>query len=192
MTRTYSACLSKIPNRGVPPTEFLDQILDTIISLPDDVFAPNDNQDIYSLMYPRLGPENGDPWTDLVNRRAAMLEILRVDAGFESSWNWNEGADTTAGPETPEQQETGAWQVSADSLGSDSSLSDCLDRLAGAHDPSTFITAMKSNHALAVEYAARLFRFSTRWSGPCNTGMVYRAVSRDAMAEFQSFLTLPI
>jgi hypothetical protein len=34
-------------------------------------------------------------WDDLQHRRAAMLEVMRVHAGFESSWNWKQGVDTT-------------------------------------------------------------------------------------------------
>jgi len=48
---------------------------------------------------------------------------------------------------------------------------------------------MKSNHALAVEYAARLFRFNTRWSGPCNRSWITRAVTPAAVAEIETFLS---
>jgi len=66
-----------------------------------------------------------------------------------------------------------------------------MDRLAGAHDVDTFITKMKSNHALAVEYCARLLRFNTSWCGTINhDAQVPTHVRRDAVAEFQTFLTV--
>lgn len=102
--------------------------------------------------------------------------------------------DTTnaASMANPEGQETGAFQVSADSMVSDKSLSACVDRLAGKHDVVTFIDSMKSNHPLAVEYVARLLRFKTTWCGTINhASMVIAHVRRDAVAEFQTFLTLP-
>jgi hypothetical protein len=48
---------------------------------------------------------------------------------------------------------------------------------------------MKANHALAVEYCARLLRFNTKWCGTINDhSQVITHVSRDAVAEFQTFL----
>ena len=38
-----------------------------------------------------LGPFGND----MSLRRAAMLEVMRVHAGFESSLNWKEGVDRT-------------------------------------------------------------------------------------------------
>jgi hypothetical protein len=186
-TRPYSACIQAVtPNVGNPPTSFLDQIIDTISSLPDDVFAPNPNFDIYSVMAGALGP-----YQSLLQRRAVMCEVLRVQAGFESDWNWNEGVDTNnqRSMTNLDAQETGAFQVSADSMPFDPSLSACVDRALGNHNVQTFIDGMKSNHALAVEYVARLLRFSTRWCGTIDDpSMVIANVSRAAMAEFQSFL----
>ena len=212
----YSECLKPITagnGPGAPPTAFLDELFRVIAALPDEVFAPNERPDLYSVLAPKLGP-----WKGTLHRRAALACALMVDAGFESGWNWNEGADTTAGYETPVEQETGAWQVSANSLGFDSSLKDCLARYAGAvgndetREPHgvgaggvsgkgarmtnadaqltvIFIACMKSNHALAVEYAARLFRFNTRWSGPCNRSWITRAVTPAAVAEIETFLS---
>lgn len=189
MSRTYSACLHPVANRGVPPISFLDQIVDTISTLPDVVFTPNENDDIYSKVHSVLGPTDGSAWTDMVNRKAAMCEVLRVLAGEESSWNWNCGADTSAGHETPEQEETGAFQVSADSLRFDPSLPASLDQRFGTHDTEIFIYVMKQYHDFSVEYVTRLLRFNTSWDGPIDRGVVQQQVRRDAMAEFQSFLT---
>src|SRR5262249_26244122 len=89
-----------------------------------------------------------------------------------------------------EGEETGAFQVSADSLLFDKSLVDCVDRALNSHEPEVFIRGMKANHALAVEYCARLLRFNTRWCGTINDpNQVISHVRRDAVAEFQRFLT---
>ena len=53
-----------------------------------------------------------------MHRRAALLEVMRVHAGFESSWDWNEGVDITNPHSVAhiEGQETGIFQVSFDSV----------------------------------------------------------------------------
>jgi len=80
--------------------------------LPDDIFTQNPGPNIYAQTVGILGP-----WAGLKHRRAAMLEVMRVLAGFESTWNWREGMDPeTAHPELPETWEAGAWQVSANSM----------------------------------------------------------------------------
>lgn len=186
MSRHYKECLRPVPGHGSAPVAFLDVLVDTIKSLPDEVCAPNSsqgNKDIYNVMLPVLGP-----WQGLLHRKAVMCEVLRVVAAFESGWNWNEGADTTAGPETPTEEEAGAFQVSANSMAFDPSLMECVVKYSGSSAASQFIRWMKMNHPLAVEYAARLFRFNTRWDGPVNTGKVASAVCKPAVAEFQGFL----
>jgi hypothetical protein len=171
---------------GSPPNSFLDQLIDAINPLPDEVFAQNSRRDIYSVMEGVLGP-----WTGLLHRKAVMCEVLRVEAAFESDWKWNEGVDVT-NPQSLthiEGQETGAFQVSADSMRFDTSLIDCVDRAVGSHGPLVFIREMKANHALAVEYCARLLRFNTTWCGTINDHrQVIAHVRRDAVAEFQTFL----
>lgn len=182
-TRQYSACRLAVADKGQPPVSFLDDLIDGIKPLPDDVFEPNHNADIYGVLAPVLGP-----WTGTPHRKAAMCEALRVIAAFESGWNFNEGRDLSAGPETLMQQETGVFQVSADSMAIDPSLRACVNRVAGSSSPQTFIAAMKVNHPLAIEYCARLLRFSTRWDGPINRGWVAKYVTRASVAEFQRFL----
>jgi hypothetical protein len=74
-------------------------------------------------------------------------------------------------------------------MGFDSSLPACLDRRVGAHDVDTFIDKMKSDHALAVEYCARLIRFNIAWCGTImSPSQVMSHVRRDAVEEFQTFL----
>jgi hypothetical protein len=161
-------------------------LVDAINPLPDEVFAENDRNDIYSVMEGALGP-----WNGLLHRKAVMCEVLRVQAAFESDWKWNEGVDVNNEHSKThlDGQETGAFQVSADSMVHDKSLVECVDRHAGSHDPITFIHAMKNNHALAVEYCARLLRFNTKWCGTINDHQqVVAHVRGEAVAEFQALL----
>lgn len=181
----YVATLATVLNRGKTPVSFLDQLVAWANSAPDEIFAENPNpRDIYSTVVSTLGP-----WQSLKHRKASMMEVMRVHAGFESSWNWNEGVDTTNHHSLAhiEGEESGAWQVSFDST----FLSGDLQRFAwekgimGAND---FIVAMKRDHPLAMEYVARLYRVSVAWAGPIKRHEIDAWLSRHAVAEFQTFL----
>ena len=133
-----------------------------------------------------------------------MLEVMRVLAGFESSWDFNEGIDTSRVPQdTPQNSEAGAWQVSADSLGIGQDLKDLVKREVGTLNGLEFQRAMKANHPLAMEYIARLMRHTRMANGPLYKGpersklsqkvrgekqSIYPWLSRDAVAEFQALL----
>jgi hypothetical protein len=80
----FNATKTLVFNRGVPPDDFLQALVTFGQTAPDEIFVPNPNADIYGLIEPVLGPWNGG----LIQRRAAMLEAMRVHAGFESSWNF--------------------------------------------------------------------------------------------------------
>ena len=184
----YNAIKQAVLNRGVPPDSFLDELIAWGETAPDDIFAPIPNQDIYSNIVGVLGP-----WQGPEHRRAAMLEVMRVLAGFESSWHWNEGCDPhTAHPEEPETWEAGAWQVSADSMDIAPELRTLVTARAGANDPTTFQSHMKSNHSLAMEYIARLLRHSTTHNGPVKRHEIDEWLKRDAVDEFMLLLTQPI
>ncbi|MET3134364.1 hypothetical protein AAKU55_004660 [Oxalobacteraceae bacterium GrIS 1.11] len=187
--RTYIACHQAVSaQHRNAPNSFLDQLIDTINGLPDAAFEANNLHDIYSVMLGALGP-----YTGILHRKAVMCEVLRVQAAFESDWHWERGVDpcNASSMAHKEGEETGAFQVSWDSMPNDPSLPACVDRYAHAHDVDTFIKAMKENHALAVEYCARLLRFNTRWCGTLNdASMVIAHVRRDAVSEFQGFLQL--
>lgn len=185
----YSATLTPVFNRGIPPVDFLDALLNFGRSADPAIFAPNAAHDIYSSVEPYLGP-----WT-VQNRPAALLEVLRVIAGFESSWNWNQGVDTSnpASMANINQQETGIFQVSYDSVHLErnaSTLLDCVERYIPQWKffggQQLFIDSMKSNHAFAIEYCARLFRINIDWSGPTIGRHMQPWLSKAAMAEFQS------
>ena len=87
MARRYSACLAKVSGSS-PPVSFLDELVDWALHAPDEIFAPNAADDVYSSVVAQLGP-----FVFTVHRKAVMLEVLRVLAGHESTWNWNQGVD---------------------------------------------------------------------------------------------------
>ncbi len=189
--RNYDATRIPVSTQHLrPPIAFLDQLIDAIDPLPDSVFEQNDHHDIYAVMKSTLGP-----YTSLLHRKAVMCEVLRVQAAFESDWKWDEEVDRNNHHSMThrEGEETGAFQVSWDSMSRDPSLKACMDRVAGAHDVDTFIRKMKSDHALAVEYCARLLRFNTTWCGTINNPLqVISHVRKDAVQEFETFLNTGI
>lgn len=166
--------------------DFLNDVLAVVRTLPDALFEPNAAKDIYSLLAPVLGP-----WSSTAHRRAALCDALIMDAGFESDWNFAESWDTTNPDERANdiQKSCGAWQISADSMSLDPGLRAFIVSRLGSDHVAAFIPAMRSDKALQVEYAIRLFRVSTRWAGPCNRGWVADGVSRDAVTEWQMALS---
>src|SRR5205807_21977 len=105
------ATKAKVSNRGVPPDSFLTELVAFGISAPAEIFQANTNPvDIYADIKPKLGP-----WVNLLHRRAALLETMRVVAGFESGWNWLEGKDVTNPSKDKDGEATGIFQVSFDS-----------------------------------------------------------------------------
>ena len=185
MSRNFVACKEKVHNRGRAPNAFLDELVDWANTAPDEIFKPNQIHDIYSNVVGELGP-----WQGPKHRKAAMLEVLRVLGGFESSWDWNEGVDVT-NPEsnTPCTEEAGIFQCSGNSMNFDPTLKELLKKETGRTDCETFKTETKSNHPFAIEYCARLLRFTVRHHGPIRDRDINQWVRRDAVAEFESFLT---
>lgn len=176
-----------VKNRGTPPDSFLVELVGWGMIAPDVIFAENDNpDDIYARIAPQLGP-----WDSPLHRRAAMLEAMRVHAGMESSWNWNEGVDKSNKTSMANLtgQETGIFQVSFDS---EWIAHSAMQPFAVANDietPEKFIPAMKSNHPLAMSYYARLVRINIRWAGPIVRNEINPFLSRAAVTEFMSFLS---
>ena len=108
---------AKVYNRGRAPVPFLNTLIDWAATAPDDIFTPNKNYDVYSHVRYRLGP-----WTGLRHRKAAMLEVLRVLGGFESSWKWTAGVDIgKTEPNTACREEAGLFQCSGNSMNFDKS-----------------------------------------------------------------------
>jgi hypothetical protein len=180
----YRALKQKVLNRGIPSDDFLDQLIAWGKQAPDEIFAPNTLSDIYSSVKTTLGP-----WEGIKHRRAVMLEVMSVLAGFESSWNWNAGRDTSNPTSvTPETIEAGAWQVSANSINFGTELKDLVLDKVGTIDGNAFQKAMKENHSLAMEYIARLLRRTTSHNGPAKRHEIDSWLRRDAVIEFQELL----
>jgi hypothetical protein len=177
----FKAIKQKVLNRGIPPDEFLKELIAWGRTAPDEIFAPNASADIYTNIVGVLGP-----WEGLQHRRAVMLEVMRVLAGFESSWDWKAGVDTTnPSSTTADTIEAGAWQVSANSMSFGQELKDLVFRKVGSLDGDDFQRAMKQDHQLAMEYIARLLRRTVNHNGPVKQHKIDPWLRRDAVAEFQ-------
>lgn len=180
----FIAAKQHVSNRGVPPDDFLEQLVAWGKYAPDEIFAPNSASDIYSSIKNTLGP-----WKNINHRRAAMLEVMRVLAGFESSWDWNEGRDKNNPTSvTPETIEAGAWQVSANSMHFGQELQELVLKEVNTLDGNAFQKAMKENHTLAMEYVARLLRRTVHHHGPVSRHEIDPWLRRDAVKEFEALL----
>ncbi|MBJ7298715.1 MAG: hypothetical protein JHC73_21020 [Dolichospermum sp.] len=183
MNRNFIACKAQVFNRIVTPDSFLNELIDWANQAPDEVFEKNDKKDIYSSVAPELGP-----WNTLLHRKAVMLEVLRVLGGFESSWDWNEGRDiTNINSNTACTEEAGIFQCSGNSMNFDPSLKKLLKNVSGQTDCDTFIKVSKSNHKFAIEYCARLLRFTINHHGPVKRKEINSWLKPDAVKEFQGF-----
>lgn len=173
----FTACKQKVDNRGLPPDDFLNELIDWATTAPDGIFETNSHKDFYSNVVSELGP-----WHGLVHRKAVMLEVLRLLAGFESSWDWNAGVDSTnSNSNTPCTEEAGIFQCSGDSMSFSSSLKNLLFNAAGATSREMFIITSKSNHKYAIEYCARLLRYTENHHGPIKTNYINPWRRRDAV-----------
>jgi len=184
MTRHFVACKQEVYNRGEPPDSFLNELIDWAKAAPDSIFAKNTLNDIYSNVSSELGP-----WLNINHRKAVMLEVLRVLGGFESTWNWNAGVDVTnPNSNTPCTEEAGLFQCSGNSMSFSTDLKDLLEVAAGNHSCESFILTTKSNHKFAIEYCARLLRFTVNHHGPVKGKHINPWLKRDAVNEFMYFI----
>jgi hypothetical protein len=175
-----------VRNRGHAPDKFLLELICWGKDAPAEIFAPNDNPaDIYAHIKPILGP-----WENMLHRRAALLEVMRVHAGFESSWNWHEGVDLTNqhSQQHLDGQETGIFQVSFDSTYLGNGAMKPFAVANGIGTVGSFIAKMKEDHKLALEYYARLVRVNVKWAGPILRHEIDDQLSHDAVKEFESLL----
>lgn len=204
--RVFKATKAEVHNRGFAPNSFLTEMIEWARTAPDFLFAPDDKADIYARIENELGP-----FMDLLHRKAAMIESMRVLALFESGCNWSEGVDSTRRTTTSnENAEAGAWQVSFDARKLDAGLAAFLTA-QGISDGLAFQQRMKDHHFLAMDFIARLLRIDIRnynriANGPVRKGderkktwpdrpklwdakeSIYPWLSREAVAEFAGFL----
>ena len=184
MARQFIACKQQVFNRGRPPESFLNELTDWALRAPLEIFTRNDRFDVYSSVVSQLGPWQGD-----VHRRAVMLEVLRVLGGFESSWTWTEGVDVNnPTSNTPCTEEAGIFQCSGNSMSFSPTLKALLVATGSNGTCESFITTTKTDHVFAIEYCARLLRFTTKHHGPIKGGHFHEWLRRDAVLEFQGFL----
>jgi hypothetical protein len=180
---TFKACKVHVANRGSVPDEFLRELVAWGQSAPDEIFIARPGHEIYSDVADELGPY---PATGIY-RRAVMLEVLRVLGGFESSWKWNAGVDSTnPDSNTPCTEEAGAFQCSGNSMNFDPSLKTLVRQVAGSEDCNIFQQVTKWNHSFAIEYCARLLRFTTQHHGPIKHHKIHEWLSRDAVQELEA------
>jgi hypothetical protein len=147
----------------VPPDSFLDQLVAWGKVASDDIFVPQGTDEVYGAVVTLLGP-----YESAMHRRAVMLEVMRVLAGHESLWRWNQGVDSNPQTEvkTATTTEAGAFQVSANSMNLAPELRHLVRSRVGSTDPIRFQHAMKRDHVLAMEYIARLLRNRIDANGP--------------------------
>ena len=143
---------------------------------------------MYASVKKELGPFDG-----ILYRKACMLEVMRVLAGFESSWKWNTGRRDTTNPDedSPDTISAGPFQVSANSMGFGQDLRDLVapHGIGNAkREGNAFQTLMKTNHTVAFNYISRLLRHTVRHNGPVQRSEINPWLSREAVAEFQAFL----
>ncbi|HWA60914.1 MAG TPA: hypothetical protein VG939_06040 [Caulobacteraceae bacterium] len=180
----YRATKHSVTNRGVPPDSFLDELVAWGSVADDEIFAPSAGADVYSSVFSSLGP-----WQGPSHRRAVMLEVMRVLAGFESEWKWTQGRhEQNPSSHTALTTEAGAFQVSANSMGFGPELKALVQARAGATDAATFQQAMKDDHVLAMEYIARLLRRTVDHNGPVKGHRIDPWLRRDAVDEFMDLL----
>lgn len=199
MSNVYKFIETKMPvkNRGIAPDSFLIELIEWANTAPKEIFDYNEEtNDIYDSIKPELGP-----WDNILHRKAAMLETMRVLAGFESSWNWNEGIDTSnPSSNTKDTAEAGMWQISYNSQSFGQDLKDLL-KSKKITNGIEFQSITKSEHIFACEYVARLFRHTYKHNGPLyknrsifpkklqgEENSIYPWLSKKAVDEFKSFL----
>lgn len=205
-----SALQSKVYNRGAPPASFLNEQVawaHAAFVLMPELFARNNNFDIYNKVFFELGP-----WVDDLHRVAVMCEVQRVLAGFESSWNHNAGVDSSRRTETTrDNAEAGAFQQSYDARYLDPSLKQFLE-CHNINDGLVFQQRMKKEPLLSFEFTTRVLRTDVRNydripNGPVRKGderrktwpdrpelwkaeqSIYPWLRRDAVAEYKALLS---
>lgn len=193
-----------VSNRGTAPVSFLTELVQWGKSADESIFAPNARFEIYSKVNPELGP-----FVRPLQRRAVMLEVMRVLAGFESSWDWTEGVDTSRlGKDTPENAEAGAWQVSYNARNVNPEMMHVILRFSGAREilinsGAVFQRITKEYHTFAMEFVSTLMRYNTKHNGPLYKGderlairsslrgpqnSIYPWLRKSCVAEFESLL----
>jgi hypothetical protein len=104
---SVSSCLYRVHNRGVIPLAVVKDVVEALRETPPEVFAVNNNFDVYSSVTKELGP-----FLNLKHRAAVMGNVMLVQAGYESSWRYGEGRDLSANNTSACTEEAGLYQTS--------------------------------------------------------------------------------
>lgn len=167
-----------------PPDSFLVPLIIWAKAEEDSVFEKNNNHDIFSIVSEELGP-----FDTLIKRKAVLCAVMIIIAGDESDWNWREGRDVTAGQQTEDQKEAGAFQVSNDIRHTDSAIDAWLNS-KGIHTGLQFQASVKGDPILDCALVARVLRANyKRWDGPINRGWVEAQVKREMVDELVTLLS---
>lgn len=183
------ACFRKVHNRGAPKRDVVAEIIKWAKRADDSVFTVNDRYDIYSSVAPQLGP-----WKSLQHRKAAMVNVLIVLAGFESSWRWNAGIDTTNASSYKNKcnEEAGLLQASGNSLNFGQPLKDLFNYhckgAAGRTVCEKFITCSKTSHQYVIGHTAQLLRYTTKHHGPVLRKEINKWLSRECVTQIEGML----
>lgn len=196
-----------VHNRGVAPESFIKTLVAWAAKAPEEIFEPlyrGKEPDIYEAfsIYKIKNPTHDFPTMrdeHSLYRRAVMCEVLRVLAGFESSWRQREGRDVTnPSSNTAATEEAGWFQCSANSVNFHSSLKNLFNEWALCSmknnwkdmnaSGKTFIEMTKGIPVYAIEHCARLLRFTIRHHGPLVRGEVFTYMNGDAIREFIELL----
>lgn len=193
MSRVFKEARYKIHNRGVAPTWFLDKLTDLIqsqLKKTPSYFEKNEHYDVYSSMFPQLGP-----WTSLEHRAAALANYLEILAGYESSWNPVLGRDeTNPNVDSPWNEESSLYQTSADSIVT-KEMKDLFEEYA--HMPFAvtdevarkFISLSKENFDYCTLHTILVLRHTINHHGPAKSKAVNKWLRREAVDEFQKFIS---
>ena len=194
-------------NRGSAPLTFLVELVNIVRGLPDEIvsseYKSSSEEDIFAFLQRGVPAAYQIDSARPIERKAWLCEVLRVLGGFESSWNWQEGRDTTNPASfTPCTTEAGIFQCSGNSTYFDVSLKDTVARYARQANVNIeklsadkvcelFQVLSKQSHAFAVEYVCRLLRFTIRHHGPIKRGEILPWLREGAYKEFLRNLEEP-
>lgn len=212
MTRNFDKTKSeRIANRGRPPDEFLNTVIDLVIAAPSHLFDTNSEpEDIYGWLAYKF-----DDWVTskgsssfIQARRAVMLEILRTLGAMESSYNWSQEYDRGGDGNDIRNWSAGMWQVAAISLTSQARIAGAWARAEHGYmssgrltltDTRNFRKQMKTDKSFAVGYTIRVLRETYRHHGPLRRKQHHPTISRqssihpfislEATDEFYGFLS---
>lgn len=186
---SYQFAISVVYNRGAPPVAFIDELVLWAKFAGDDVFMPNDSNDIYAKYAPVLGP-----WTSLPQRKAGMMEMLRVLAGYEVAGHGRPEPTRIILITARQQPRRGSSRCRRTRW----PLATLKTRLFAfwQHRSGRFYPGDETDTFFALDYAARLLRLTINANGPVlhddlasgDKKYLHHWLSPSAMNEFMALI----